>query len=180
MAQQTLSPSVTNASLTPTAPVDGIPYATAVPITLTEADLNGGTNVPTGPIPVEYGQVISAVVQLSFNGSVVGNNTYVVMQTDMGDGLWIDVAWVIWTGNQGTATFVLTGGGGGGFVAGTYQQTRQSNSPPTPQANGTSGVPIAGRVRFVGKSAFVGGSSSLFGTSAQISATIKYKVFNPR
>lgn len=165
------------ANIVPTTLTDGIPYATAVPLTSTEADLNGGTNVPTSPIPVEYGQVIVAVLQLSINGLIVGNNTYVVMQTDMGDGVWVDVAWIAWTGSQGSATFVICGGG---FTSATFQQTRNTNSPPSPQANGNSGIPIGGRLRFVGKSSFVGGSSSLSGVTTQVFATIKYKLFTPR
>ncbi len=169
---------MTVANITPTAGTDGIPYSTAVPLTAQEADLGDGLLTPR-PIAVEYGQVIVAVVQLTINGLVVGNNSYVVMQCDMGDGVWIDVAWCVWTGNQGMTTFVLCGGGLGA-MNNAFQQTRGAGQPPTPQANGSNAVPLAGRVRFVGKSTFVGGSSSLAGVTTSVLATIKFKLMAPR
>jgi hypothetical protein len=168
----------TTANIIPTAGTDGIPYGTNVPLTSSEADLGDGLKTPD-PIAVEYGQIIVAIVQLTFNGLVTANTSYIVMQCDMGDGLWIDVAWCLWTGNQGSATFVLCGGGLGA-QNNAFQQTRQAGSPPTPQANGSNVLPLAGRIRFVGKSIFTGGSSSLAGLTTSVSATIKYKLMTPR
>lgn len=171
---------VTSANITPTFETDGLVYSNAVPITNNEADLNGGVGAITGTIPVVYGQIILAVVQLNLNGLVVGNNTYVVMQTDLGDGVWIDVAWPTpWTGTQGSIVQVLAGGGMG-QQNNAFTQTRQSGQPPTPQAAGSNAVPLGGRVRFVGKSLFVGGSSSISGTPTAVSATIKFKLMTPR
>ncbi len=167
------------ANIVPTASTDGIPYSISVPLTSTEADLNGGTNVPTAPIGIAEGQSIVAVVKLAINGLIVGNNTYIVMQTDLGDGTWIDVAWIVWTGSQGNATFVLCGGGLG-VMNNAFQQSRSSGQPPTPQANGSNAVPLGGRVRFVGKTTQVGGSSSLAGVTTAVSATITYKLQYPR
>lgn len=164
--------------MTPTAGTDGVPYGTNVPLTSTEATLGDGLKTPD-PIAVVYGQIIVAVIQLSINGIVTGNNTYIIMQTDLGDGVWIDAAWCVWTGNQGTATFVISGGIIGAS-SNVFQQTRQAGQPPTPQANGSNSVPLAGRIRFVGKSAFVGGSSSLAGVPTRVSATITYKILAPR
>jgi hypothetical protein len=169
---------MTTANIIPTAGSDGITYCTAVPLVSTEADLGDGLLTPD-PVAVEYGQIIVAVVQLSINGLVVANNTYVVMQTDMGDGVWVDAAWVVWTANQGSAVFVLCGGGTG-QQANAFQQSRQPGQFPQPQANGSNAVPLAGRVRFVGKSSFSGGSSSLAGVTTSVSATIKYKLLAPR
>jgi hypothetical protein len=169
---------VTTANIIPTAGNGGLVYCTAVPLTSTEADLGDGLKTPD-PVAVEYGQIIVVVVQLSINGLVVANTSWIVMQEDMGDGLWIDVAWIFWFGNQGTATFVMCGGGLG-QQNNAFQQTRQPGSPPTPQANGSNVVPLAGRIRFVGKSIFTGGSSSIAGVTTSVSATIKFKLMTPR
>jgi hypothetical protein len=166
------------ANILPTAESDGVTYSTAVPLTTTEADLGDSALTPA-PLAVVYGQVIVAVVQLSINGLITANTTYVVMQTDMGDGVWIDVAWIIWTGNQGSATFVLCGGVIGSS-SNSFQQSRTAGAVPTPQANGSNAVPLAGRVRFVGKTTMTGGSSSLAGTTTRVAATIKYKLLTPR
>lgn len=165
-------------NISPQAGTDGIPYCTSVPLTSTEADLGDGLLTPD-PIAVAYGEIIVAVLTLTINGLVVANTSYVVMQTDLGNNVWIDVAWVVWTGSQGTATFVLCGGGLGA-QNNAFQQTRQSGSPPTPQANGSNAIPLAGRIRFVGKSIFTGGSSSLAGLTTSVAATIKFKLITPR
>ena len=167
-----------NVNIIPAAPTDGIPYTTAVPLTTTEASLGDGLK-SLDPIPVEYGQVIVAVVQLSINGFITGNSTYVVMQTDMGDNVWIDVAWVFWNQVQGSATFVLCGGGLGA-MNNAFQQTRNTGQVPSPQTNGSNAVPIAGRVRFIGQTKMTSGSSSAPGVTTQVTATIKYKIMNPR
>lgn len=159
-------------NITPTAPVDGVVYANAVPLTSTEAVLGDAAQVPT-VIPTTYGQAIVAVVKLSINGIVVANNSYIIMQMDMGDGVWVDINWLTWTGSQGTATFVFSNGIAG---ANTFQQTRQSGAFPTPQAMGSNQLGLGGRIRFVGRSTFVGGSSSLAGVTTSVSATITYKL----
>lgn len=168
----------TFASITPTPMGDGIIYGTLVPLTTSEATLGDGLITPD-PIPVVYGQIICAVVKLTMTGIVTGNNTYVIMQTDLFDNTWIDAAWCVWNGNQGTATFVISGGIIGAS-SNVFQQTRQAGSPPTPQTNGSNSVPLAGRIRFVGKSTFAGGSSSLAGVPNVVKATITYKILAPR
>jgi len=81
----------TFANITPIAKPDGIVYASSVPLISTEADLYNGTAIDgQDPVQVAYGQAIVAVVQLVPNGIIVGNSTYVVMQTDLGDGVWIE------------------------------------------------------------------------------------------
>ena len=180
MAQQELPPSATLANIIPTLGWDGLLYSVAIPLTSTEADLWGGTGVQTtDPVQVAYGQVVLAIVQLTINGIVVGQNSYVVMQVDFGDGVWIDAAWIVWTGGQGTATFVMSAGGLGA-MNNAFQQSRQAGAAPNPQANGSNNIPLGGRIRFVGKSTFVGGSSSLAGVTTSVSATIKYKLMSPR
>jgi hypothetical protein len=166
------------ANIVPTAGSDGVVYSNAVPLTLNEADLFGGSGAQLpDPIPTEYGAAIIAVVQLSINGIIVANTTYVVMQVDLGDGVWIDANWAVFTQNQGTATFVFSNGVAG---AGTFQQIRNPGQPPSPQSIGSNQIPLGGRIRFIGKSTFTGGSSSLAGVTTAVSATIRYKLLGLR
>src|SRR5690348_8330431 len=99
-------------NITPLAPVDGVQHANASPLTSTETSL-GNTGTPD-PIPVVEGQEVFAIVKVTVNGIVTSQTTYVVMQTDLnGDGNWVDVAWLVDTHTQGSAVWVLTGGGRG-------------------------------------------------------------------
>lgn len=167
----------TTANIIPTAPSDGTAYGSNVPVTINEAHLGDQIRSPD-PIPIMEGQTIVAVVKLAANGHIVGNNTYVVMQTDLGDGTWIDVAWCVWTGGDGAATFVLCGGGLGA-MNNAFQQSRQPGASPQPQASGSNAVPLGGRVQFVGKTTTLGGSS-IPGTGGPVFATITYRLQNPR
>lgn len=164
-------------NITPIAQSDGLPYAVSVPVVSTEADLNGGTGSITGPVATTFGQAIVAVIKLTINGFAVGNNTYIVMQMDMGDGAWIDINWLVWNQVQGTATFVFSNGVAGANV---IQQSRNSNSAPTPQANGSNQLCLGGRIRFVGKTTIVGGSSMSPGSSSIVTTTITYKLLGLR
>lgn len=165
-------------NINPTVETDGIPYCTAVPLTATEADLGDSAKTPA-PIAVVYGQVIVAVVRLTVNGFIIGNSTYIVMQTDLGDGTWVDVAWCFYSSTQVPATFVLCGGGLGA-MNNAFQQSRNAGQVPQPQANGSNAVPLGGRVRFVGQTKMTSGSSSAPGASTAVSATITYKLMTPR
>lgn len=165
-------------NITPTALTDGIVYASAVPLTITEAVLGDAAQVPV-LIPIIEGQTIVAVVKLNVNGIITGNSTFVFLQTDLGDGTWIDVAWCFLSGTQGQFTFVLCGGGLGA-MNNAFQQSRNSNSAPATQANGSNAVPLGGRVRFTGFSRHTGGSSIAAGSSALVSATITYRIQCPR
>lgn len=178
MAQQTLAPSATPSSITPSALTDGIAYATSVPLTSTEASLGDALKTPA-LIPVIEGQAIVAVVSLSINGFITGNSTFVFLQTDLGDGTWIDVAWCFFNSTQAPGKFVLCGGGLGA-MNNAFAQSRNENSAPTPQANGSNAVPIGGRCRFTGFTRMTAGSSSAPGVSTVVSATITYKLLNPR
>ena len=151
---------------------DGIPYATGVPLTSAEAALGDAVATPA-LIPTAFNEAISAVIRLTINGLIVANTTYVVLQMDMGDGVWVDLNWMVWTGSQGTATFVFSNGVAG---ANTFQQSRNSGQPPTPQANGSNQMVLGGRLRFVGKTIATGGSSSAAGTTSGVSVTITYRL----
>jgi hypothetical protein len=98
------------------------------------------------------------------------------MQTALA-GVWVDVAWLVTTFNQGTVTFVLCGGGHG-QENNAFQQTRQAGQFPA--SSSSNALPLGGQVRFVGKATAVGGSSSLAGTTAGITCTVTYKLLTPR
>jgi hypothetical protein len=167
----------TYANITPIATTDGLTYASSVPLTSTEADLYSGTAIDgQDPVSVTYGQAIVAVVTLKPQSLTGQLNAYVVMQQDMGDGVWVDIAWCIFQNAQATVTFVLSGGGVGNNA---FQQ-RAVGQFPTPQTNGSNAMPLAGRVRFVGKSILTGGSSAAPGLPAQVAATIRYKLLGLR
>lgn len=166
------------ANITPTPLVDGVIYANAVPLTPTEAALGDAIQTPA-VIPVVAGQTIVAVVKLTVSGFIVGGSHFVAMQTDLADGTWVDVAWAFWNGSQGTATFVLCGGGLGA-MNNAFQMTRQSSSLPTSQANGSNALPLGGRIRFTGFSKMIGGSSNVAGTATAVAATVTYRIQQPR
>ena len=166
------------ANIVPTAETDGILYANAVPLTTTEANL-GDAAVTPALIAVSEGQTIVAVVKLSINGFVTGNSTFVFLQTDLGDGTWIDVAWCFFNSVQAPGTFVLCGGGLGA-MNNAFEQARKSGSAPATQASGSNAVPLGGRMRFTGFTRMTGGSSSAAGVSTQVTATITYRLQNPR
>lgn len=167
---------VTYANAKPNALTDGFVYADAVQLTNTEADLyNGPTGLTLDPMSVKYGEAVVAVVQLTVTGNPAGNSTYVVMQTDMGDGVWVDVAWCMYTNQQVAQTFVLSGGGVGA-INNAFQQSRQAGAVPNPQANGSNAMALAGRIRFVGRTVLTGGSSHAAGAFAGVTATITVKV----
>lgn len=165
-------------NITPIAQTDGIVYASAVPLTTTEAAL-GDALITPAVVPITEGQTVVAVVKLSVNGLITGNQTFVFLQTDLGDGTWIDVAWCTWVNVTGNATFVLCGGGLGA-MNNAFQQSRNSNSAPATQANGSNAVPLGGRVRFTGFCKMSGGSSSAPGVTTAVTATITYRIQNPR
>lgn len=169
---------VTAANITPTAPSDGIAYATSVPLTGTEASLGDALATPA-LIAVAEGQAIVAVVRIAANGHVTGSNAFVFLQTDLGDGNWVDVAWCNTRLTDGSSTFVLCGGGAGA-MNNAFGPLRSSGSAPATQASGSNAVPLGGRCRFTGFGTSVGGSSSVSGTFASLQATITYKLQQPR
>lgn len=167
-----------SANIFPAARADGTPYAVGTPLTAQEADLfNQTARDNLDPVAVDYNESISAVVQLTAQGALTTNSSYVVMQTDLnGDGVWIDMAWCVWTGISGTAVFYLSGGVAG---ANSFQQSRAAGSAPA--SNGSNQCQMGGRIRFVGKATTgqsSSSSSSSSGTPAVVPGvvcTIKYK-----
>ena len=165
----------TFANATPQVIADGLPYATNVVLTGNEADLFNVTG--PDPIPVLYGQAVQAVVTLTPSGGPNTLNAYVVMQTDLGDGVWVDVAWIVSTERQSPTTFVLAGGVAGSNA---FAQSRKAGVFPNPQANGSNQMALGGRLRFVGKANLTGFSSAAPGSLLQVTATIRYKFLGLR
>lgn len=171
---------MTVANITPTALTDGIPYCTSVPLVSTEADLGDNLKTPA-PIAIAEGQTIVAVVQLTVNGHITANNSYIFLQTDLGDGNWIDVAWCRFTGtDQSTPALFVLCGGGLGAMNNAFGPQRQASSTPATQASGSNAVPLGGRCRFTGFGKSAGGSSSIAGSYAGVFATITYRLQQPR
>lgn len=162
------------ANTTPAPGTGGMPYATGTPVTGTEADLFNQARPPffdPVPVPSEH-EAVLAVIQLAISGNVSSNTTYIVLQTDLGDGLFVDVAWIQWNGTSGNATFVISAGGSQGRA---IQMTRTAGT--SPGASGSNQIPLGGRIRFVGKASLGVGSSSSSSSPQSIggvSATIKY------
>lgn len=171
----------TYANIKPLSDSDGVIYATSVPLTSTEADLYntvGGIGNPNvDPIVVPYGQSIQAVVQLVVSGAPGGNLTYVVMQSDLGDGVWVDVCWCLYTQTNNPGTFVFTAGAGGA-VNNSFQQSRTTGNAPA--SSGSNQMILGSRIRFVGKSVLSGGSSYSQGGFAGVLATIRYRILGLR
>lgn len=152
---------VTYANVFPTGQKDGVAYATSLSMPSTEGDLwNQGDTVSHPPLS---GQVVAAQVHLAVTGLPLVNNTYVVLQTDCGGGVWMDVAWVPWTATTGTLETWLAGGV---LLASSVQQTRTG----MPNTSGSNAIPLGGRFRLIGASQLTGG------VGAAVTATIKTRV----
>lgn len=153
-----------NASLTPT--TDGIAYATAKALTGTEVDLANVTALdePT-PVPLPYQAAVAADVVFTVTGTPDATSAYVVMQTDLGDGVWFDVAWALATATSGTASYLLSAGVAGSNA---FQQSRASGTAPS--SSGSNQCVLGARIRFVGKVTFTNG------TSPKATVTVKYKL----
>jgi hypothetical protein len=120
---------------------------------------------------------------LTAQGAIGANATYIVLQTRLGNGAWVDVAWCSWSGTAGTAVFVLSAGIAG---ANAFNQARVVGTPPSP-ALGANQCCLGGVYRFTGKSVITapGSSSSSAapssssagaGLPAKVLVTIRAKV----
>jgi hypothetical protein len=146
--------------------LDGLLYANAAVLPAVEADLGNGAGSLAPPLSVQYARAVTAEIQLTIAGGPASNTTYIVLQTDFGDGNWIDLAWLKTTStSNGTTTWLLTGGQ---WSANALQQSRASGTPPGP--TGSNALPLGGRIRFTGQAALTGGSSPT------VSATIRAKL----
>jgi hypothetical protein len=141
--------------------VDGYPYAQAVVLPPTEQDI--GT-----PLACPYHRGCVVTVDLTCQGSIPSQTTYLVVQTDNGSGQWVDLGAVVFTGTKGSQTYLLACG----FDAnGLVTQTRQPGQVPTA---GVSGVALGGRIRVTAKCSIGSSSSSSPGPAlpAAVLATV--------
>jgi len=136
---------------------NGVPYCKTAPVGTTEADL--GT-----PVTVTWFEAILASVVFTFTGTPTGPS-YIVLQIDLGDSNWIDIAWLTTATTAGTLVFVLAAGSAGGAAA---QQTRVVGTAPASSA--FIQMPLGGRFRFVGKT----------GAANTLTATITYRTLPQR
>jgi hypothetical protein len=168
----------TFANSAPISMKDGIAYAIGAILPPLEIDIGNQPGPNQGnAVPVLWGEAVLAIVQFVATGTVPANS-YVVLQCDLGDGVWIDIAGVIWSGTSGTATFVISAGVAGNNA---FQASRAANSAPA--ANFSNAMTLGGRLRFVaksGQSASSSSSSSSSGTPANVAVTIRFKLLGLR
>jgi hypothetical protein len=158
---------VTFANATLTTPTDGIPYATGKVLPSTEADLANVTALdePT-PVPLTYHAALLVLVKLVIAGGPASNTTYVVLQTDTGDGNWLDLAWCVTTSvSNGTLLFFFSAGVAG---ANAVAQTRANGSAPV--STGSNQAVLGARFRVIGQATLSGG------TSPSVTATVRFKL----
>jgi hypothetical protein len=154
---------------------DGIAYCQATPLTSQEVDLFSMPTPALDLVPVLYNQAFLAVVQLALSQVVAQNTSYVVAQSDLGDGAWVDLAWCLWTALSGSATFTLTGGSSGDNA---FQQSRLPGQAPG--FTGSNRCMLGGRLRFVGAAtlaASLAASSSAAALQASSSSPTGAPVF---
>lgn len=150
----------------------GVTYCSDKVVPATEEDLYNGAG--GDPFVAKWDEAIVATVRLTIAGVNNGNVTYVILQGDFGDGVFVDLAGVRWTDQTGAATFVVCAGE---LKANTFQATRVTGTAPA--ANFSNVCPLPPRLRFVGKAALSpaspGSSSAAPGQSVVVKATIKYR-----
>jgi hypothetical protein len=152
----------------------GVPYATTVAVPTTNADNDLG-NAPgnlASPVATVFAQVLAAEVQIILGGTIGANaGSFVVLQTDMGDGNWYDVAWCqTTTTTPGTLNFYFQVGLQN--VNAVIQQSRVVGAAPA--SNGTNAIALGGRFRFVGRNQLSGGAAPT------MTVNIKYWPFGIR
>jgi hypothetical protein len=157
---------------------DGVLYCKGFLVQGAEGDLFNGQG--QAPVAIPYHEAVSAEVFLTVQGVLLSNTTYILLQTDFGDGNWFDVAWSTWTGIAGNAFFYLSAGVAG---SNSFQQSRAVGAAPSP-VNGSNQCCLGGRIRFAGKSTFTGGvvssSSGMPGITNGVLATIRYRLLGLR
>ena len=157
---------------------DGVLYALTALMPSAEGDVFNG--VGQDPVSIPYHEAIAATVLFQVQGGpLITNSSYVVLQTDMGDSNWIDVAGCGFTALNGTSLFLLSAGVAGAL---SLQQTRTVGATPTP-VNFSNQMCLGGRIRFVGKSSNTGTliSSSPGPTVIPgVNVTIRYKLLGLR
>ena len=174
------------ANAAPPAPTPGTPYAINHLMPAAEGSLSDQPPYIYDPVPLSNERAISAEVAFTQQGPITGITTcYVVMQTDWGDGNWVDAAWCNLTALPGANPAVFTLFIGLDATNGAFQQTRAQGTAPTP-ANSGNTIALGARIRFVGKATVQSSSSSSSsssgapGVQAGILVTIRHRVLPAR
>ena len=158
----------TYANIDPTPQTMAVKYAVSKALTTTEATIyNQSTGDPV--LPRGHAHSINAVGTITITGGPSTTEAYVVMQTDLGNGIWIDVAWFPTAATSGTKTFYLSCIQS---VSVCVEQTRASGTAPG--FAGASSVGLLDRIRFVGKAVFTGG------TNPAATVSLSYKLLGLR
>jgi hypothetical protein len=156
------------ANILAAASVDATYYANALTMVATVADNDLSSGVTPDPIPVLYYQAILADITFTITGGPATTSIYVVLQGDMGDSNWMDLAWVVTTATTASQVFFLSAGGQGDINNALPIQTRTAGTAPA--SNSSIAIPLPARMRFVGRATFTGGASP----AAKV--TIKYRM----
>ena len=180
-------PNFANTTVPP--PTGGRPYCTNALLPAAEGELyNVVPPMPQGAPPVDtpYESAgLASVVFTVVGGPLASNLSYVVWQGDLGDGVWLDLAWCTFTGLSGTATFFLSVGA---YQANAVQQSRAVGTAPSPSL-GAVQTTLPDRLRFVGKGGVSASSSSSSaraspspapGVSPGVQVTVRYKLLGLR
>lgn len=165
------------ANITPAAETNGIPYATGTVLTSLETDLYNQLNPApplAAPVCLTFQQALVASVAFTINSATP--QTYVVLQTDTGDGNWIDVAWCVTALTSGSLLYCLSAG-----IAGANAILQSRKGGTAPAANGSNQLPLGARFRFVGATGVFSSqvaSSLASGTSGVpgVTVNIRYKL----
>jgi len=130
--------------------VDVLNYCSLVALTTTEADL--GT-----PAQVFEEQVfLEATGQVATGGSPATSTVFIALQTDLGDGLWVDLAWYVSTSaaNRTDLFCFQTGPGQANAVL-----QRKAGTPPSGTKPAAIELGLGSRYRITGQATFTGGTS---------------------
>ena len=164
------------APITPAIANDATPYAVASAVPSTNADndlFNQGTGqlLADDPVITGYADMLTAIVELWATGSPTSGAVWVILQGDLGDGQWVDVAWVLVASAASLGTSAAAPSvwllGTGGFTGCAFNQTRAAGA--TPVATGINAAPLCSRYRFVGRAQPAGG------VNPAVLTTIRYR-----
>jgi hypothetical protein len=164
-----------------TAPGGGAPYCVNHPLPAAEGPLGDVPAYTTDPVVLPYAYEITAVVEFQSQASPsLTTNPYVVMQTDQGDGQWLDLAWCTLTAAPapGAITMFVLSASVNANQGSIALQPRTVGTAPTPN-NGSNLINLGQRFRFVGKASLGSSSSSSVSSAAPslapaILATIRW------
>jgi hypothetical protein len=160
--------------------VDSTQYASSVPLTVAEADLQNAVPASVGvPLAARFDQSLVAMVTLTASGQISSATSYIVLQGSMDGTNWIDLAWVVSSMTSGNQTLLLSAGSTGALGV---TQTRAAGTAPA--SNGQNQCPLPALLRFVGAATVKQSSSSSSSGPGKgtpgISASIQFRLVGLR